>query len=216
MFPAKPLRFRADLVCARSLRGRRRSSERRFFVPWRFCASSRLAGESQRANPGVRPPTRCPWHANPGVLPLAHDSPPACEPWHTAPGARTLACCPRHTAPMCELASRPVPMLQSLCPKGACRATCAMGSCWSTSANGAGWPRVPHPCEPACVRGRSSGKMLRRCAPERSAMAICCLGTFLSARPWQYIVLMHSRAFNYGSKLPWCIPERATDGKNAS
>ncbi len=109
-----------------------------------------------------------------------------------------------------------VPMLQLLCPKGACRATCAKGSCWSTNANGAGRPRVPHPCEPACVRGRSPGKMLRRCAPERSAMAICCLGAFLSVQPWQYIVLMHSRAFGYGGKLPWCIPEGATDGKNAS
>ena len=104
------------------------------------------------------------------------------------------------------------------------------GSYWSTSANGAGWPRVPHPCEPAYVRGRSPGKMMRRCAPEafgrgnmppwcvskRSAVAICRLGAFLSVQPWQYIVLMHSRAFNHGSKLPWCIPEGATDGKNTS
>ena len=90
-------------------------------------------------------------------------------PRRSAPGTRP---------PARELASRPVPMLRSLCPKGACRATCAMGSCWSTSANGAGWPRVPHPCEPACVRGRSPGKMLRRCILERSAMAVNCRGAF--------------------------------------
>ena len=137
-------------------------------------------------------------------------------PRRSAPGARIPACDPDTRTSACELASRPVPMPQSLCPKGACRATCAKGSCWSTNANGAGWPRVPRPCEPACVRGRSPGKMLRRCAPGRSAMAVCCLGAFLSVQLWQYIVLMHSRAFSYGSKLPWCIPEGATGGKNAS
>lgn len=77
-------------------------------------------------------------------------------------------------------------------------------------------PRVPRPCEPACVRRYYPGRMLRRCVPERSAVAICRLGAFLSVQPWQYIVLIHSRAFNHGSKLPWCIPEGATDGKNTS
>lgn len=128
--------------------------------------------------------------------------PPACEPWHTAPDVRTRFASCAHAA----VALPERRMLGNL----------REGSYWSTSANGAGRPRVPHPCEPACVRGRSPGKMLRRCAPKRSAMAICRLDAFLSVQPWQYIVLMHSRAFNYGSKLPWCIPERATDGKNAS
>lgn len=192
MFPAKPLRFRADLVCARSLRGRRRSSERRFFVP---SDSARRAG----------------WQASPG------GRTPAFGPRRAALGTRTLACCPWHTTPpACELASRPVPMLQSLCLKGACRTTCAKAHTGRLMRTAQADPRVPRPCEPACVRGRSPGKMLRRCAPERSAMAICRFGAFLSVQPWQYIVLMHSRAFSYGSKLPWCIPEGATDGKNAS
>ena len=149
------------------------------------------ARTSACAPPDALPPAREPWW-----LPLA------CEPWHTAPDVRTRFASCAHAA----VALPERRMLGNL----------REGSYWSTSANGAGRPRVPHPCEPACVRGRSPGKMLRRCAPERSAMAICCLGAFLSVQPWQYIVLMHSRVFSYGSKLPWCIPERATDGKNAS
>lgn len=164
-----------------------------------------LARESRRATP-IREPRRAPPRraapgtrtlvAAPGVRVLA------CEPWHTAPDVRTRFASCAHAA----VALPERRMLGNL----------REGSYWSTSANGAGRPRVPHPCEPACVRGRSPGKMLRRCAPKRSAMAICRLDAFLSVQPWQYIVLMHSRAFNYGSKLPWCIPERATDGKNAS
>ena len=142
--------------------------------------------------------------------------PPACGPRRAAPGARIPACGPDARTSACELASRPVPMLQSLCLKGACRATCAKAHTGRLMRTAQADPRVPRPCEPACVGGRSPGKMLRRCAPERSAMAICRFGAFLSVRPWQYIVLMHSRAFSYGSKLPWCIPEGAMDGKNAS
>ena len=155
----------------------------------------------RRAGTCTRPPAFGPWHTAPGALPLAR------EPWRVAPGARI---------PACELASRPVPMLQSLCLKGACRATCAKAHTGRLMRTAQADPRVPRPCEPACVRGRSPGKMLRRCAPERSAMAIYRLDAFSSVQLWQYIVLMHSRAFGYGGKLPWCIPERATDGKNAS
>ena len=54
MFLAKPLRFRADLVCARSLREKRRSSERRL-----FCALLTLrvepASEPRRAIPLCEP-----------------------------------------------------------------------------------------------------------------------------------------------------------------
>lgn len=151
---------------------------------------------------GRRAPAGEPRRSAPDALPLAR------EPWRVAPGTRP--------PPACELASRPVPMLQSLCLKGACRTTCAKAHTGRLMRMAQADPRVPRPCEPACVRGRSPGKMLRRCAPERSAMAICRFGAFLSVQPWQYIVLMHSRAFSYGSKLPWCIPEGATDGKNAS
>ena len=169
------------------------------------------AGEPRRSAPDALPLAREPWRVAPGTRPPRRANPgtrpPARGPWRVAPGARI---------PACELASRPVSMLQSLCLKGACRTTCAKAHTGRLMRTAQADPRVPRPCEPACVRGRSPGKMLRRCAPERSAMAICRFGAFLSVQPWQYIVLMHSRAFSYGSKLPWCIPEGATDGKNAS
>ena len=222
MFPAKPLRFRADLVCARSLRGRRRSSERRFFVPWRFCASSRLAGEPRHAAPprhaalGVRGSGA---HVldvhSPGTRARAHD-----PPRRANPSVRTLARCPdarpRRAAPMREpRRANSLRVLYPCCSRSARKAHAGQlarrahaGRLMRTAQAD---PRVPRPCELACVRGRSPGKMLRRCAPEAFG-----LGAFLSVQPWQYIVLMHSRAFSYGSKLPWCIPEGATDGKNTS
>lgn len=60
MFLAKPLRFRADLVCARSLRERRRSSERRFFVPCWPCASSRPSSPAREPDVRIEPPCELP------------------------------------------------------------------------------------------------------------------------------------------------------------
>ena len=114
----------------------------------------------RRAAPGTRTLV-----AAPGVRALA------CEPWHTAPDVRTRFASCAHAA----VALPERRMLGNL----------REGSYWSTSANGAGRPRVPHPCEPACVRGRSPGKMLRRCAPKRSAMAIYRLDAFSSVQLWQ-------------------------------
>lgn len=150
MFLAKPLRFRADLVCARSLRGRRRSSERRLFL---------CPGDSAR---------RVDWQASLSGRGLLMGAAPS----ERAPDVRTRFASCAHAA--VALPERRMP--------GNLREG---SSYWSTSANGAGWPRVPHPCEPACVRGRSPGKMLRRCAPERSAMAIYRLDAFSSVQLWQ-------------------------------
>lgn len=183
----------------------------------------------RRTGTCTRPPARGPWRVAPGARIPACDPDTrtsACAPPRraapgtrtlvAAPGVRVLACEPWHTAPDVRTRFASCAHAAVALPERRMLGNLREGSYWSTSANGAGRPRVPHPCEPACVRGRSPGKMLRRCAPKRSAMAICRLDAFLSVQPWQYIVLMHSRAFNYGSKLPWCIPERATDGKNAS
>lgn len=182
-------------------------------MPWRFCASIRLAGEPRHAAPPL------------GTRPSACAAPARMSSMRTAPARGHVRAAPRRAnpdvrPPECGLGVRTrfasCAHAAVALPERRMLGNLREGSYWSTSANGAGRPRVPHPCEPACVRGRSPGKMLRRCAPKRSAMAICRLDAFLSVQPWQYIVLMYSRAFNYGSKLPWCIPERATDGKNAS
>ena len=168
--------------------------------------SARRAG--WQASPGGRgllmgaaPSERIP-ACGPDARARAHDPPgvrtPACEPWRAAPmrgpgvrprcanlGVRTRFASCTHAA--VALPERRMP------------GNLREGSYWSTSANGAGWPRVPHPCEPAYVRGRSPGKMLRRCAPEafgrgnmppwcvskRSAMAIYRLDAFSSVQPWQ-------------------------------
>ena len=108
--------------------------------------------------------------------------PPARGPWRVAPGARIPACDPDTRTSACELASRPVPMPQSLCPKGACRATCAKGSCWSTNANGAGWP----PCSSSLRAGLCKGLL-----------------------SWQDVAEMCSRAFSHGNMLPWCVSKRS-------
>ena len=134
----------------------------------------------RRAGTCTRPPAFGPWRACPRCAQPRHAG--TCVRPH---GARTPTCDPRSAALACELASRPVPMLQSLCPKGACRATCAKAHTGRLMRTAQADPRVPRPCEPACVRGRSPGKMLRRCAPERSAMAIYRLDAFSSVQLWQ-------------------------------
>lgn len=187
MFLAKPLRFRVDLVCVRSLRGRRRSSERRF-----FCALAILRVEQagRRAPAGGPPlgtrPSACAAPARMSSMRTA----PARGHVHAAPDVRPLARESRRATPIRE--PRRANSLRVLCP---CRSRSARkahagqlarrahaGRLMRTAQAG---PRVPRPCEPACVRGRSPGKMLRRCALEHSAMAIYRLDAFSSVRLWR-------------------------------
>lgn len=159
-------------------------------MPWRFCASSRPAGELRRA----RAPDGCgPRRANPGVWPRCANlgvrpprrAAPGTRTLVAAPGVRALACEPWHTAPDVRTRFASCAHAAVALPERRMLGNLREGSYWSTSANGAGRPRVPHPCEPACVRGRSPGKMLRRCAPKRSAMAIYRLDAFSSVQLWQ-------------------------------
>ena len=61
----------------------------------------------------------------------------------------------------------------------------------------------------------SDGKMLAKCAPQRSAVAICRRYASPSAWRWRYIDAMRSPTSNSGKFFASCIPEGASDGKSA-
>lgn len=151
---------------------------------------------------------RADWQASLGTRPSACAAPARMSSMRTAPARGHVRAAPRRAnpdvrPPECGLGVRTrfasCAHAAVALPERRMPGNLREGSYWSTSANGAGWPRAPHPCEPAYVRGRSPGKMLRRCAPEafgrgnmppwcvskRSAMAIYRLDAFSSVQPWQ-------------------------------
>ena len=67
------------------------------------------------------------------------------------------------------------------------------------------------------VPGRSPmAKCSRNAFPRRPTVAIYRRHAFPGVRPWQDIAAMHSRAAIRGSFFASCVPEGASDGKNAS
>ena len=178
MFLAKPLRFRADLVCARSLREKRRSSERRFFLcPVGFACRATLRAwranlmwpcESRRANPPCAS-SRLANLACSRALRAALANQP-CEPAVRA-------------APPTNLAREPA--LRAAPP------TSDGGkiSPWCVSRRPAPWQRTP------AMRSRQfgDGGMFAKCVLRRLAMASFRRGAFPGGHSRQFSRFMHPR-----------------------
>ena len=186
MFLAKPLRFRADLVCARSLRERRRSSERRFFVPCWPCASSRPSSPAREPDVRIEPPCelapriRCARRAA-SRIPVSGR---ALRAALADPGERTRLA--RRAASRSRLASCP--------PQRSTAARFRRG---------------------ALHGGRRHGNVRPRCALGSSATAGCSRNAFPGAWLWQVFAVVRSRAAIRGNFLASCISEGAPDGKSA-
>ena len=68
----------------------------------------------------------------------------------------------------------------------------------------------------ASPRALDDGKMHAKCVPQRPTVARYRHGAFSGVQSWQDIVAMRSRAAIRGSFFASCVPEGASDGKNAS
>ena len=65
-------------------------------------------------------------------------------------------------------------------------------------------------------RALANGKMLAKYAPQRPAVARFCRGAFSGVQSWRDYAVVRFRAAIRGSFFASCVPEGASDGKNAS
>lgn len=220
MFLAKPLRFRADLVCARSLRGKAP-----FFGAALFCAQLTLrvepASEPRRAIPLANPGERshlanCPCEPQRAILPCD----PACEPQRAIPPSvpsvyRPALSAHLHAQDVALLpCARRDRMLAKYAPSvwqwqgfAVVRAQTAILGSFSLHAFSKG-PRtgkapLPGNLSQLRVFGLPAMARFRRCV-------------FPDARRWQNAREMRFQAFDSGKISLRCVPEGASDEKNAS
>ena len=81
-------------------------------------------------------------------------------------------------------------------------------------------PATPRPWAVAVpwpgARALADGKMLAKCVPQRPTVAIYRRHAFPGVRSWQDYAVVRYRAAIRGSFFASCVPEGASDGKNAS
>ena len=210
MFLAKPLRFRADLVCARSLRGRRRSSERRLFcalLTLRVEPASEPALRFRPANPDERSRlANCPresrWATLPRELPLRTPT-SARHPCHQRIGPLSAPISIHRTSRF-SLALGATKRSRSTLPASDSdkispwcvprrRSVAVFTSCVFKGASDG--KRVPSWQSFAVARFRaaSHGEISPLRVPRRSSMAKRSRNAFPGARQWQDIAPMRSR-----------------------